>query len=276
MKCFRCGKLNHRAVECKAKYHVDGTWLGENNNRQEGRRADGSPNFRPPVCCYSCGLFGHIARECPTTREGRDQTQAPPQAQVRTQSVPVPEPALSNPEVDAAELYFLGNVELKEAKPAREYVEVKLEHDGKEYIGDSAYEFYLKDLYPDKPEVQKLLVEKHGKFFEGFPGYRRLPVSPIYTPKSPDYPSSPAYSPTSPAYSPCSPPYSPSSPIYFPPSPVYHHECKEDDMEISDDDSFMKEDKEIEFYSVYKPSEQEKLATQHLEEMECAPRPRPF
>jgi hypothetical protein len=47
-------------------------------------------------------------------------------------------PSLRNPEVDAAELYFLGNDELKEAKPAREYFEVKLEYDGNGFIVDSA------------------------------------------------------------------------------------------------------------------------------------------
>jgi GAG-polyprotein viral zinc-finger/Zinc knuckle len=165
IKCFRCGKPNHRAHECKAKYHVDGTWLGPNNVNQ-GQQADGVGYVRPPLRCYSCGEIGHTSRDCPY-RNGQ------------TQAAPVPEATLSNHEVDVAELYFAGNVELKEPEGDNQ-VQVKLEHDDYGFVTEypTEYEWYLSEMYPDKPEIQKYLLRKNGRDFVDFPGYwvNRPPV----------------------------------------------------------------------------------------------------
>jgi hypothetical protein len=73
------------------------------------------------------------------------------QAQVQTQSAPVPEPTLSHNEGEAAKLYFLGTVEVKE-DPSLKYTNVKLKHGNNGFVEDptTAYEWYLKDMYPDK------------------------------------------------------------------------------------------------------------------------------
>jgi hypothetical protein len=100
----------------------------------------------------------------------------------------------------------------------------------------------------DKPEIQKLLVEKNGRYYEDFPGYR-----PVHD-KSPKY--------------------------FVDDNALCVYNFPSIDLEYSDSDSFIEdvlnEDKEVEFYCAYKPSEQEKLMTKHLEEIDRPPKPVPF
>jgi transposase InsO family protein len=93
-------------------------------------------------------------------------------------------------------------------------------------------------LYPDKPEVRKLFIEKNGKFYRDFPGFI-LPGNPMYS-------------------------WSPEEMVYS------------DEYSDSEDEDFMNEDKEVEFYSAYTLSEQEKLLSKYFKETDRPPKPRPF
>jgi hypothetical protein len=178
MKCFRCGKLNHHATECQAKYHANGT-------RQQWSRRSTSRRQCLPAPASSLLFVQSVwpfFRECPNRQT---------QAQDQTQSVPEPPQMLSNPEADAAELYFLGNVELKEGAKAYMrpcvdeepciYPEIKVEWDESFFTSEppTPYERYLNDLHPDKPEVREILKEKNGKYYRDFPGFV-LPGNPMY------------------------------------------------------------------------------------------------
>lgn len=56
-KCYRCGKLGHRAANCRHNKEIKVVGNHNNNNRIK------------QIICYNCGKPGHLARNCRSTQQ---------------------------------------------------------------------------------------------------------------------------------------------------------------------------------------------------------------
>lgn len=63
-KCFKCGKVGHKSVQCKTRYNIIST---QNSARLASRTPSqaSTPLMAPkPNVCFNCGDVGHFARNC--------------------------------------------------------------------------------------------------------------------------------------------------------------------------------------------------------------------